>query len=182
MKEIDKDTLLDKFVTTRVSTSYHRYPLSILNGLQMIGGLIAVFNVALLLRWKHQAHYEKQLYNDIGRMAESHAKKKRSKKGSDDDIESSAGDYQETEDNEGDDVSPEGISSNDEEAGISDGKVMVIDGIKSSKRLEQMKEKEKQMEYRRICREMYSIENFSRLLETHLEMERRFKKLEAKIN
>lgn len=38
------------------------------------------------------------------------------------------------------------------------------------------------MEYRRICREMYSIENFSRLLETHLEMERRFKKLEAKIN
>lgn len=170
--------MIDKFVTTRVSTSYHRYPLSVLNGLQMIGGLIAVFNVALLLRWKHQAHYEKQLYNDIGRMAESHARKKKGKKGSDDDIEE--GDYQETEDNEVDD--PEGVSSNDEEAGISDGKLIVIDGVKSSKRLEQMKEKEKQMEYRRICREMYSIENFSRLLETHLEMERKFKKLEAKIN
>lgn len=57
--DIANGTVINKFITTKFVTKYHRYPMTIFTGLQMIGGLIAVLNIAFLLRWKHHWEYEK---------------------------------------------------------------------------------------------------------------------------
>lgn len=43
---------------------YIRTPVSLFDAVSSVGGLIAIFNISILIEWLHQRRYEKELGND----------------------------------------------------------------------------------------------------------------------